>query len=92
MVFVADGEVGVGAVREVRGSEVVVNIQNAGDVVLPLTAIRDVHSGKVVLALDQLEAPVIEALNRVHDAEFRQFAASDPTDGTPDGVEHHQAR
>ncbi|MDQ3057000.1 MAG: hypothetical protein M3Q96_04535 [Pseudomonadota bacterium] len=91
MVFVADGEVGVGAVREVRESELVVNIQNTGDVVLPLTAIRDVHSGKVLLDLDQLEAPVIEALNRVHDAEYREFAALDPTDGTPDGVEQDQA-
>jgi len=90
MVFVADGEVGVGAVREVRESALVVNIQNAGDVVLPLSAIRDVHSGKVVLDLDQLDAPVIEALNHVHDAEYREFAALDPTDGTPDGVEQDQ--
>lgn len=90
MVFVADGEVGVGAVREVREADVVVSIQNAGDVVLPRSAIRDVHSGKVMLDLDQLDAPVIEALNRVHDAEYRQFAALDPTDGTPDGVERNQ--
>ena len=92
MVFVADGEVGVGAVREVRETDMVVNIQNAGDVVLPLTAIRDIHSGKVVLDLDQLEAPIIEALNRVHESEYREFAALDPTDGTPDGVGQDQER
>jgi len=92
MVFVADGEVGVGAVREVRETDIVVNIQNAGDVVLPLTAIRDIHSGKVVLDLDQLEAPIIEALNRVHESEYREFAALDPTDGTPDGVGQDQER
>jgi len=86
MVFVADGEVGVGAVREVRASELVINIQNAGDFVLPTTAIRDVHSGKVVLDLERLEAPVLEALKHVHESEYREFAALDPTDGTPDGV------
>jgi len=86
MVFVADGEVGVGAVREVREAEVVVNIQNTGDVVLPRDAMRDIHSGKVVLDLDRLAPSIIEALNRVHDSEYREFAALDPTDGTPEGV------
>jgi len=90
MVFVADGEVGVGAVREVRETDLVVNIQNAGDVILPLSAIRDIHSGKVLLNLDQLEAPVIAALNRVHDGEAREFRALDPSDGTPDGIEQDQ--
>lgn len=84
MVFVADGGVGVGAVRETRGDEVVVNIQNAGDFVLPISAVRDVHSGKVLLDLDRVGADVVEALRHVHDAESPEFAVSDPKDGTPD--------
>lgn len=84
MVFVMDGGVGVGAVREVLDEEVVVNIQNAGDYVLPLAAVRDVHSGKVLLNLQHVEAHVIEALMHVHDGELPEFAAQDPRDGTPE--------
>ena len=83
MVFVADGSVGVGAVRETRPTEFVVNIQNAGDFVLPLDAVRDVHSGKVVLDVARLAPDVVEALRHVHDAESREFAVLDPNDGTP---------
>jgi hypothetical protein len=90
MVFVADGSVGVGAVREARADGLVVNIQNAGDFVLPLDAVRDVHSGKVVLDLARLAPEVVEALRHVHDAESPEFAVVDPTDGTPgdDGRAH----
>lgn len=84
MVFVADGSVGVGAVRETRANEVVVNIENAGDFVLPIEAVRDVHSGKVVLDMDRLAPEVVEALRHVHDAESPEYAVADPRDGTPD--------
>jgi hypothetical protein len=83
MVFVADGSVGVGAVRETRRTEFVVNIQNAGDFVLPLDTVRDVHSGKVVLDMARLAPDVVEALRHVHDAESPEFAVVDPKDGTP---------
>jgi hypothetical protein len=83
MVFVADGSVGVGAVRETRRDGFVVNIQNAGDFVLPLDAVRDVHSGKVVLDMQRLSPDVVEALRHVHDAESPEFAVVDPKDGTP---------
>ncbi|HEY4581371.1 MAG TPA: hypothetical protein VIG88_00660 [Lysobacter sp.] len=84
MVFVTDGAMGVGAVRETRGEEIVVNIQNAGDFVLPVSAVRDVHSGKVLLDLERLGPEVVEALRHVHDAEAPAYAALDPRDGTPD--------
>ncbi|HYG06532.1 MAG TPA: hypothetical protein VD865_08975 [Stenotrophomonas sp.] len=85
MVFVTDGEVGVGAVREVRrgASEFVVNIQNGGDFVLPFDAAKDVHFGKVVLDVQRLPKEVRDALRHPHDAEIHNptYAASDPTDG-----------
>ncbi|HEY4556383.1 MAG TPA: hypothetical protein VIG68_08125 [Lysobacter sp.] len=84
MVFVTDGAMGVGAVRETRGEEIVVNIQNAGDFVLPVSAVRDVHSGKVLLDLERLQPEVVEALRHVHDAEAPPYAVLDPKDGTPD--------
>lgn len=85
MVFVADGELGIGAVREVHrgGQELVINIQNGGDFTIPSSAVRDVHSGKVILDVSRLEGPVRAALDHPHDAELPQYAATDPDDGTP---------
>lgn len=56
MVFLRDGEVGVGAVREVRsnGAELVINIENGGDFTVATSVVRDVHSGKVMLDVEQL--------------------------------------
>lgn len=83
MVFVADGELGVGAVREVGENDWVVNIQNGGDFKLPMRAIKEVHSGKVLLALDQLPPDVREALRHPHDAEIPTptYSATDHEDG-----------
>lgn len=86
MVFVADGQVGVGAVREVHEdtSELVVNIENAGDFVVPFSAVRDVHSGKVILAVERLEAPVRDALQHAREAEDPNYAAPAPLGEPPD--------
>lgn len=85
MVFLRDGEVGVGAVREVRkdGAELVINIENGGDFVLPASVVRDVHSGKVMLDVAQLPEEVRNALRHPHDNELpaSTYAASDPHDG-----------
>lgn len=85
MVFVADGELGVGAVREVHADrqELVVNIENGGDFTLPADAIRDVHEGKVILDVDHLPQSVRQALKRPHAAEYPDstYAASDPGEG-----------
>ncbi|KLJ02543.1 hypothetical protein WQ56_03230 [Luteimonas sp. FCS-9] len=86
MVFVADGELGIGAVREIReaSSEFVVNIQNGGDFVLPMSAVKEVHFGKVVLQVDRLPDDVRSALRHPHDAEIptSTYSATDPDDGT----------
>ncbi|MEA5124241.1 hypothetical protein [Xanthomonas floridensis] len=85
MVFLRDGEIGVGAVRDLRndGTELVINIENGGDFVLPVSAVRDVHSGKVLLDVDRLPEDVRNALRHVHDSELRTstYAASNPQDG-----------
>jgi hypothetical protein len=85
MVFVADGELGVGAVREVHAEnrELVVNVENGGDFTLPAEAIRDVHEGKVILDLDHLPPAMRKALRHPHDAEYPDsvYAATDPRDG-----------
>ena len=83
-VFVGEGMDGAGAVRSVDDDGgVVVNIQNAGDFALPKSAIRDVHDDKVILDLGQLPREMCDAFEHLHDAEYRQYAAADPDEGSP---------
>jgi hypothetical protein len=72
MVFVVDGEDGIGSVRRVLpgGSMLVVYIENGGDFEIPLGAVRAVHSGKVVLNLDHLPTPVLEAIGNARRSEY----------------------
>lgn len=87
MVFTADGEVGVGAVREVLldTSQIVINIENAGDFIVSTSAVRDVHSGKLILDLEALGEDLREAVRHAHDAEDPDYEASSIEDVLPDG-------
>lgn len=93
MVFTADGQAGVGAVREVLGDapEVVINIENAGDFLVPLSAVRDVHSGKLILDLAAIGDDLREALLHVHDAEDPDYEAPGIDDATLDEELHPDA-
>lgn len=76
-VYVHDGQVGFGAVRQVRPGgrpEIVVYIENAGDFVVPLTAVRDVHDEKVVLDCERLDRKLQEAIGHAHVAEDPRIA------------------
>lgn len=77
MLFVADGELGVGAVREVHADsrELVVNIENGGDFTLSATSVLDVHEGKVILDVDRLPQALRQALEHRHDAEDPDYEA-----------------
>jgi len=71
-VFVSDGAKAVGAVRQVspRGRpEIVIYVENAGDFVVPLNAVEDVHSQKVILSPGKLDHRLREAISHAHDAE-----------------------
>ena len=72
LVFVADGEDGIGSVRKVLADEssLVVYIENGGDFVIPRAAVRAVHSGKVILDLDKLSRPVLEAIGNARKSEY----------------------
>lgn len=71
-VFDKDGGEEFGAVRDVCPGgrhELVVNIENSGDYRIPLDAIVDVHSEKVIVDATRL-APVVRlAMAHAHDAE-----------------------
>jgi hypothetical protein len=77
MVFVADGEEGIGAVREIRHdpSELIIFIENGGDFVVPASAIKAVHSDKVVLDLDKLDRDLRHAISHARDSEDPHYAA-----------------
>lgn len=77
MVFVADGEDGVGSVREIRHdrAELLIYIENAGDFVLPLSAVQDVHSDKVILNLERLDIRVRDAIRHARDSEDADYEA-----------------
>ena len=82
MVFVSDGDEGIGSVRELRGdsaerepSELVIYIENAGDFVVPLSAVGAVHSEKVILDFDRLDGRMQEAIRHARDAEDPNYVA-----------------
>jgi hypothetical protein len=71
-VYTAEGSDPIGAVRELRSGShpvLVIYIENAGDIAIPVPAIRAVHDGKVVLDPDRLEDKVRRALGHVRDSE-----------------------
>ena len=56
--FVSDGGEEFGAVRAVSPNgrpELVIYVENAGDFVVPLSAVESVHSQKVILSCGKLE-------------------------------------
>lgn len=72
-VYLNDGEDEVGAVRGPgdKPDTIVVYIENAGDFIIPASAIRAVHYSKVVLDQTQLPQPMLDAIAKAHDAEDR---------------------
>ena len=70
-VFVHDGEKAFGAVRQVlhRGREIVVYVEGAGDFTIPLSAVKDVHSEKVILDCGKIEPALKRAIGHAHEGE-----------------------
>ena len=70
--FVSDGGEEFGAVRAISPNgrpELVIYVENAGDFVVPLSAVEAVHSQKVILSCDMLEYRFRQAIGHAHDAE-----------------------
>jgi hypothetical protein len=72
-VYLNDGEDEVGAVRGPgdKPDTILVYIENAGDFIVPMSAVRAVHYSKVVLDQTRLEQPMLDAIAKAHDAEDR---------------------
>ena len=68
-VFVHDGEVKIGAVREAHKHTIVVYVENSGDFSVAKDSVAEVVEGKVVLRFDSLENGLKHAITHAHDAE-----------------------
>jgi hypothetical protein len=68
-VFIHNGDKAVGAVRRVHAAGIVIYIENAGDFEVPLSAITDAYSEKVILDLAKLEPRLQQAIAKAHSGE-----------------------
>jgi hypothetical protein len=73
-VFIHDGGKSFGAVRQVHGHSIVIYVENGGDFVVPLTAVKEVEAEKVVLDSGRLEPKLREAIARAHAGEDPRIA------------------
>ena len=64
--FAKGSEEEFGAVRQVRPQEVVVYIEDAGDTIIPLSAVTDVIEGKVIVDIQKLDENVRRAIANAH--------------------------
>lgn len=69
MAFLADGADAVGAVREVASTSLVIYVENGGEFEVPRSAVKDVHSDKVILDPTQLNPLFLKAVGHAHDNE-----------------------
>jgi hypothetical protein len=85
-VYAHDGDVAFGAVRQLAPDgrpEIVVYVENAGDFVVPLSAVQDVHDEKVIVDCGKLDRKLREAIGHAHVAEDLNIA--DKPDEPPVG-------
>ena len=69
MAFLAEGKEGIGAVRGVSPDSIVIYVENAGEFIVPRSAVRKVHDKKVMLNPRALDKDLLDALGHVHDRE-----------------------
>jgi len=68
-VFVTEGGHAFGAVRQVRKSELVIYVENAGDFEVPFEAVKEAGDGKVVLDKSHLSPKLCQAIANAHRGE-----------------------
>jgi hypothetical protein len=71
-VFVSGEVTAFGAVREVSPQgrpELVVYVENAGDFIIPFTAVEAVHGQKIIVNRAKLGPHLGEAIDHAHDTE-----------------------
>lgn len=71
-VFTAEGQVGIGAVREVSPKRLTVYFEGYGDLEIGPEHIVSAHDGKVILDPATLPGDLQERLANIHDGEYRR--------------------
>jgi len=74
MVFLAEGQEGIGAVREIRKDDFVLYVENAGEFEIPAAAIVRVHDRKVIVNPARLSRRLLQAIGHAHDREDPDLA------------------
>jgi hypothetical protein len=69
-VFVSGRQDPIGGVRKISPS-LVVHVENGGEFEVATGAVEAVHSQKVILNRDKLDAKMLEAIDHARDAEVR---------------------
>lgn len=65
-VFLTEGGKSFGAVRQVRKSELVIYVEDAGDFEVPFEAVKDAGAGKLVLDEKHLSPKLRQAIASAH--------------------------
>lgn len=69
VVILAEGNEGIGAVREVRQDGFILYVEGAGEFHIPRSAVLRVHDGKVLVSTDVVDARLREAIKHARDRE-----------------------
>jgi hypothetical protein len=69
MAFLKEGKEGIGAVRGMNEASLVIYVENAGEFIVPRSAVRKVHDQKVMLDPAKLDKALLDAVGHVHDSE-----------------------
>lgn len=69
MAFLAEGHEGIGTVRRVGATKIVIYVENAGEFDVPAAAINSVHDKKVLLDPQKLDHELLRAVRHTHDRE-----------------------
>jgi len=74
MVFLAEGKEGIGTVHDIGPDSISVYVENFGEFVVPLAAVKAVHDQKVILDRAQVSDKLLRAVSHAHDAEDPRLA------------------
>lgn len=74
MVFLAEGQEGIGAVREVGPVSISVYVESFGEFMVPMDAVTSVHDQKVLLDRTHVSRKLLRAAAHAHDNEDSKLA------------------
>ena len=69
MVFLAEGEEGIGAVRDIQPDGLSVYVENFGEFWIPASAVTSAHDQKVMLDRSKAGEKLLRAVAHAHDRE-----------------------